>query len=119
MRAVGTWIASGVSGPMRSRLAGSPRPEPSYHERRSRSIPLNVKYRGMALNTMEDAKGANAIGFQSARLKLQRFAKRGMQTQMSDRFLQMLSGECIGGVDRANGVMREVNAGDASMQRFS
>jgi hypothetical protein len=44
---------------------------------------------GMALNTMEDAKGADAIGFQPTRLKLQGFAKRGMKTQKADRFFEM------------------------------
>src|SRR5690242_2050367 len=88
---------------------------------RGRGSPIHVRSRfeeehvhGMALNTMEDSEGADAIGFEAARLKLQRFAEGGMKTQIADRFLQMLSGECIGGVDRANGVVREANASDAS-----
>ena len=67
-----------------------------------------------ALNTVEDAKGPNAIGFEAARLKLQGFAKTGMKTQIADRFLEMLRRSIASRLEGTYCLLRKINAFYAS-----
>jgi hypothetical protein len=69
---------------------------------------------GATSNTVEYAKRSNAIGFESARLKLQRFAKIGMKAQIADRFLKMLRRSVISCLEGTDRLLGKVNAFYAS-----